>query len=471
MGSVYVLHERGFTARYDLRVEGAIAPFLLCAAHGEEGRFRLLLARACSAEGKAAHQTFELLEVSLDAGAANGLDDAPGVLEPNWRLKGLDLPYWAVWAEGGWLVLSEEPFEKNLGASSEAERGARPRPEAEARRGVGVVDDPEIEEEVEMADPTPFTWTQDGGSVSITVNLPTGTPKAAVTVGIRPGSLLVSVGGDVPSHLAGWLAHEHSFWSDIIADKSTWTYDAVSGALELILAKRGGDMRWPSVFVPSDDSDDDVPESFTAADIDSLRATFSRAQVTATDDEPVLASSMPALLREEMDIDSDDDDEGQRGVGRICVVGHIVDGRAAWSRQTATVLSLPLAGDLHSGIVIKQALDGLAFTPNSDPTREPWTHISTNPALAFVLRSKRDLRLVRHIHDTVLAFDSGSGLGTGNAYVYYPPEDAETARQGVVGVSGGGRGALLGATAVSAAGRAVVVALCERALVVPPTDF
>ncbi|BEJ11765.1 hypothetical protein CspHIS471_0202250 [Cutaneotrichosporon sp. HIS471] len=483
-GSLYILTEGGFTARYDLQ-DG---PFLLYAAHGEgsSSTFRLLLSRAIvhnvdAGKFTARQTTFELVQVSVDTSATNGVDDGPGVLEPNWRLEGSDLPYWTVWAEGGWLVLSEEPFgvEKLPTKSKDtpAQRAARLKAEADAKRGVGarveeIVDDNPDEEEVEMADATvPFNWTQEAGSVSITVPLPAGTPKTALAVVIQPGSLRVSVQSDVPD-LSGWLAHEHSFWSDIIADESTWTYDSVSGELEISLAKRDGDMRWPSVFVPgddSDDSDDDVPESFSAAEMDSIRASFSRAQLSTSDEPPVPPSSMPALLREEMDIDSDDDDDEDRGVGRICVIGHITDGKAVWTGQPATVLSLPLvqAGDLlGAGIVVKQAVDGLLFCPSGDPARTPWTHIATNPALAFVMSSKRDLRLVRHIHDTVLGFDSGSGTGTGNAYVYYPPENSETARQGVVGVSGGARGALLGVCSVTAAGREVVVALCECALVV-----
>jgi hypothetical protein len=290
----------------------------------------------------------------------------------------------------------------------------------------------------------------------------------------------VTVQGDVRPDLAAWLQHEHSFWSDIIADESTWTYDSSTGELEFTLAKRPGDMRWPSVFVPGDDSDDDVPESFGQAQMDAIRASFSRAQPQQRPETPGEepqghAPTVPALLREEMDMDSDDDDdERPQGVGRLVVVGHVSDGVPVWSRQPATVLSLPLVpdGDLPdgAGIVVRQAVDGLLFAPHGDPARTPWQHVATNPALAFVMSSKRDLRLVRHLatgnESTVLGFDSGSGTGTGNVYVYYPPEDAESALQGVVGVSGGARGALLGVSAVVAAGRRVVVALCESALVV-----
>ncbi|CAK9783128.1 unnamed protein product [Cutaneotrichosporon oleaginosum] len=504
-GSLYVLKDGGFTARYDLHVDGALSPFLLYAAHGEGGSvYRLLLARAVvhnatdAGRFKPRQTTFELLEIALDTGATNETDDAPGILEPVWRLPGLDLPYYVVWSEGGWLVLAEESFGEEKPSSSiretAAQRAARLKAEVDAKRGLGArveentgeipgeipEGEEEEQEEVEMVDAgeekdSPFRWTQEQGGVTITIALPSGSPKPSVN--LKAGSLTVTATGETSTHLEGWLGHEHSFWSDIKLDDSTWTYDATSGELEIILAKKEGDMRWPSVFVPGDDSDDDVPESFGQAQMDAIRESFSRAQPVQREEPVGHAPTIPALLREEMDIDSDDDDDDDqpKGVGRRCVVGQICNGTPVWSRQPATVLSLPLvsAGDLPSGagIVVKQAVDGLLFAPAGDPARTPWQHIATNPALAFVMSSKRDLRLVRHLADgndsTVLGFDSGSGTGTGNAYVYYPPEDAESARQGVVGVSGGARGALLGVSVVMAGpGRRVVVALCERALVV-----
>jgi hypothetical protein len=79
------------------------------------------------------------------------------------------------------------------------------------------------------------------------------------------------------------------------------------------------------------------------------------------------------------------------------------------------------------------------------------------------------LRLVRHVGEragtTVLAFDAG-GMASGNVYVYYPPVNKTTGKQGVVQVSGGDRGALLGVGEVEVGGRRVVVALCEHKLVV-----
>lgn len=67
----------------------------------------------------------------------------------------------------------------------------------------------------------------------------------------------------------------------------------------------------------------------------------------------------------------------------------------------------------------------------------------------------------------MLAFDSGSSsAGQGNVYIYYPATSKTNAQQGVLSISGGERGALLGVGCVKVNGKDVVVALCENELVV-----
>jgi hypothetical protein len=203
---------------------------------------------------------------------------------------------------------------------------------------------------------------------------------------------------------------------------------------------------------------------------------------------------MPALLSEEMDIDLDDDEEyeqtegpfGDKGgkVGRDVYIGYFKSGEPSWTKTTVTVVSLPIASDSEgsgvgdNGLIVKSAIDGLYYRPpsssSSDPTKTAWQHTSTTPALAFVLSSKRDVRFVRHVTRsaggpaTVLAFDAGSTgeQAQGNVYIYYPPEDKMYAKQGVVGVSGREKGALLGVGHMTVGDKEVVVALCEKELVV-----
>lgn len=494
-----------FLARYDLD-----SPCLLYAAHADGTSFCLLLTRAVVQESSGSKYaprtaTFDLLEVSLDPSHTNDID-AGEALKPSWELTGGDLPLWAAWAEGGWVVLSEEPFGLRPEAREEtdAEKQAREHKEKKAKLGLGAhlptaeqtpADTPPPEEamDVDTEEPKqyPFHWTQDSTSVTITIPVPPGTPRDAISVDFTPSSVFVSVKApSLPVPLFAFLsAGAHTFWSEVAS--STWTYEADEGKLQLELEKQPGDARWPSVFIPDDSDDDDVPETFSPSTLAAIRESFGKVQTRTDDQMPDTNPTIPALLREQLDFDEDDDfaertegtfsDLSAGSVGRNVLFGSISNGQASWSRQPAAVLSLPLLTtepELPSGqgVIVRNAVDGLLISPTADG----WKHQGTNPALAFVMSSKRDLRLVRHATRTqdgrgeslVLAFDAGSGTGQGNAYLYWPPKAGEdTARQGVLGVSGGDRGALLGVGEVEVGERRIAVALCEKSLVVLDLDL
>lgn len=545
-GEVYVLQVSApgapfsgqFVARYDLG-----SPCLLHAARADGTSFRLLLTRAVVQEGggKFAPRTaaFELLEVAIDAAHTNDVD-AGEPLAPAWVLAGGDVPLWAAWAGDSWAVLCEEPFGARAPerAETDAERAEREHKEKKAKLGLGAqlptaeqtpaetpaetpadtpppadsamdVDAPAPEQDDE-AKQYPFHWTQDQTSVTITIPLPAGTPRSAISVAFTPSSAAVSVRAPnlTPALFAFLSAGAHTFWSEVAA--STWTYEADEGRLCLELEKQAGDVRWPSVFIPDDSDEDDVPETFSPDQLAAIRASFGQVQARADDEVPETHPSIPALLREQLDFDEDDEfaertdgafsDLAAGGVGRSVLFGAVADGQAAWSRQPAAVLSLPLltAGPElgpGQGVIVRHAVDGLLIAP----AEGRWVHRGTNPALAFVMSSKRDLRLVRHVtrprptdeglegkderqegkdegqdegkegreDSLVLAFDAGSGTGQGNVYLYYPPQEgADTARQGVLAVSGGDRGALLGVGLLAVGEKRAAVALCERSLVV-----
>ena len=150
-------------------------------------------------------------------------------------------------------------------------------------------------------------------------------------------------------------------------------------------------------------------------------------------------------------------------------------------------------------VVVRGDIDGLLFASpssssshsssllggerveNRTPTTSAWTHISTFPALAFVLASKRDTRFTFHASTSaVLSFESGAGLGGGNVFIYRGSgsgsESAKKetwAKQSVLKISGGSAGPLVGVGALIAPGeegrgkgRVVLLCLCENELVV-----
>ncbi|OXC66061.1 hypothetical protein AYX13_05107 [Cryptococcus neoformans] len=547
-GSIYILQSsspesENFTgeiiARYDLQVDGQNggepAPFLLRAQHDlSDVDVRLLLTRSRHPnQGKVGYKSvqstqFELLEISLNPSVRNGVDSQPAKLVIKWALQGKDLPVWCAWQEDGWLVLGEEEFREKVDESgqeeTEEEKSKRERDEKIARLGLGVSltadesavanDKKDESMEVDEARGNPYFWTQDVESLSLTIPVPDSVSRAVINIGFTSTSFSFTL-SQTPSDLSSQLMEllskpTRQLWASIDVDVSTWTFDSSKHIIEVDLKKIDENTRWPSIFFPAEDDEDayeEVPETLSASTLAAVRETFNNIKTRGPDEPEMMHPAMPALLREEMDFDLDDgEDFGEGGgvygelgggskVGRDVLVGYVEvgSGKASWSKATNSVLSVPINGSDDNSIIVKQAVDGLVFRPTTDLSKKPWTHIFTNPALAFVISSKQDLRFVRHlitspisradptspsvfkkakvdpepVQSTVLAFDSGSSSsGQGNVYIYYPPTSKTNAQQGVLSISGGDRGALLGVGCVKVDGKDVVVALCENELIV-----
>ncbi|EIW70824.1 hypothetical protein TREMEDRAFT_29211 [Tremella mesenterica DSM 1558] len=540
-GSLYLLQStplgepfKGrFIARYDFpstSTDSFSVPFLLRAAHlYTTTEARLLVSRTLPLPGdikpRSQAKVFELLEVSIDLTRQNEIDQGMEELQVMWRLQGGDVPYWCGWYEGGWLIFSEEEFEHAVEEEEETEeeRIERERSIAKTKLGLGAtfsrpINDSEESTKVDKMDvdipediSQPYSWTQDGESLTVTFTFPPGTSRSDLTISTSSTHLDLAYTptdppeSPLPPPLAEFLTRsERPFWTPI--KTSSFTYDPSICKLELFLEKEDVNTHWPSIFVPDEeDVYSEVPETFSASRLAAVRETFSQIKTREGDPEG-RHPAVPALLSEEMDFDLEDgEEEGPEGmfgkgsmgkVGRDVLMGYIKDGKTKWSKAPISILSTPLpssndqeGGNL--GIIVKSAVDGLLFSPvtsGEDPIGSSWKHETTVPALAFVLSSKTDLRMVRHVPavhptsstrslrsgakvwekgTTVLAFDAGTSVaGRGNVYMYYPPSSKTMARQGVMTVSGGERGALLGVGMMLVKGKRVMVCLCERELVI-----
>ena len=455
--------------------------FVLQAAHAvSPSDCRLLLTRSVVSvdTGKLRSQTtaFELLEVSIDCTRRNDVDGSEAEpLRVQWKSEGGDLPCWCSWNADGWIVLCAKEFS--------------PIQEEETAITSGVPAENGLKSEQTEAEPMdngtakewPFSWTQNAESIAVTIPLPRGTRRSDVNMAISNDIFSLSTSTSVPPTLTAFLqSPSHSFWAELDTAESSLTYDEKKAIIELDLVKIEPNVRWPSLFF-SEDDEEDVSETFSQSTLSAVSQTFDGIRTRLPDEPEGNSRAIPALLREEMDFELEDTDDfgedpdsalGDTGggrVGREVLVGFIRDGKQTWSKAPVPVLSTPLDA---GSIVVKSAVDGLSFNPpTSNPSSTPWKHTATSPALAFVLSSKRHIRIVRHVADiggnAILAFDSGSSSTVrGNLYVYYPPTSRTSARQGVVRISGVERGALLGVGCVDAGGKKVIVALCEKALVV-----
>lgn len=125
----------------------------------------------------------------------------------------------------------------------------------------------------------------------------------------------------------------------------------------------------------------------------------------------------------------------------------------------------------RSDALLHRQLDALLFAPPASPPTTSFAHAKTFPALAFVLSSKRQTKYILHSAisspATVLAFSTPTTASAqGDLFVYRDAEGRTTAPSAVVKLGGGEDGELLGVKGVKTRAGNVLVALCERRLVV-----
>lgn len=431
-------------------------------------------------------------DVSFDIAAVDipsSVNSASGErkLVPVWTLHGAEPVEYVRWSAelGKWIVGAAEALT--------------------ARLPTDTVDEPIITQEIKDTEEA-YTWTQTHDSVTVTLDLtfPSSSdsarfdPQADVLVLLSADALTLrfperDVKGKSPILTRAQAAFLEStaagrdWWDTVRAGRaeSAWTFEWVDGErgrLTVRLEKENEGVRWASVFAPQDG--EQVDELLSEGQVKEAAERMARwdGPEGGRDEGKRSAGLGSAVLDEEVEDDDFDDDPAFSGA-----VGDASSGAHAGTRWVVTtvgktgevgasdstqILSTAFA---RTSVIVKSHLDGLVFTPTSDG----WNHVATDPALAFVLASKRDTQYVRHITTPrgaiVCAFESTQLDGTGgNVYAYWPVEDtgartkngksaATVAKQAVAKFVPAGVGALLGVAEVVVDGRPVIVGLCERA--------
>ncbi|CAD6979307.1 unnamed protein product [Tilletia controversa] len=366
-------------------------------------------------------------------------------------------------------------------------------------------------------------------------------------------------------------AQGRKLWGDVDPSASFWTWErprpshTTSGAaaegneestgyLTLHLEKRHYGTRWTHLFTPrryesADDDDDDNLRDMVSI---SAEPEHKRARVEAEQDvddvpETVDPSERIAMLegleKYTSPLGGDEGPQSGQGLGsglgssRSGAGGGVSSlledgfeeedanvGRDAASTTSRTqILGLPLPSastddrmaDSAKMLIVKDEIDGLAFSSSSASSHGAggWKHVSTLPALAYVLASKQDAshRVYAHqqVHGDservqVLAFEgspptrlsggrsgsarAGSGAGAGNLFVYYSPPASDASggkgvrhaesrviRLGAGGGVGGGTasGSLVAVAKVLQRGadgaeKTLLLVLCQNELLVLP---
>ncbi|GHJ85860.1 hypothetical protein NliqN6_2262 [Naganishia liquefaciens] len=432
------------------------------------------------------------MDVSFDVGAVNitsSADTSTGErkLVPVWTLHGAEPVEYVRWntEAGKWIVGAAEAFTTRLPTHDTADEA--------------VLD--QENKDTEEA----YTWTQTHDSVTITFDL-TFPPSSTDSTRFDPqADVLVLIGADTltlrfperdvkekspilspaqKSFLRSTTAGR-DWWDQVRAGRgqSAWTFEWIDGGrgkLVVRLEKENEGVRWASVFAPQDG--EQVDELLSEAQVKEAAERMARWDVPEGGSDKEQEGLRTAVVDDEVEDDDFDDDPAFSGAvgdassgahaGTRWVLTKVRNGDDLIGPAIAQILSTEFVG---CSVIAKSHLDGLVFAPTSDG----WNHIATNPALAFVLASKRDTQYVRHIRTArgavVCAFESTQADGTGgNVYVYWPVEEtgertkngksaAKVAKQAVAKFVLAGVGALLGVAEVEVDGQPVVVGLGERA--------
>ncbi|THH11152.1 hypothetical protein EW145_g828 [Phellinidium pouzarii] len=321
--------------------------------------------------------------------------------------------------------------------------------------------------------PPPYSWTQTSDSVTVAFPLPSNVSKSAIKVTLTAKTLSLFIKHELPVSVGLPRYSLKQLWDVINPSTSFWTWDREGdkhvGLLTLHLDKQHEGTRWSHVFASvgtaplsssatADPTDEEVPETLDPSELYQIRESlekYTNALQTGEDASGLgLGQGMPSLAEGELD------DTVDGTVGRPVVVTWVeADGTTpgwAMEEDMPTYLlstSLPGLQEGRPSLVVRNDIDGLLFSLPLAVEGAPstkWEHIATYPALSFVLASKQDTRFRFHMSSKVeLAFESGTGAGGGNVFIYRGNSGKEKwAKQAILRITSDYTGALLGVGAV-----------------------
>lgn len=452
-------------------------------------------------------------------------DVAAQKLVVQWRLHSHDLPSFVTFDAQAERYIIGAPSSLTSNPEGPSTPTAPTRPSS-TTPGASTPE-PSSSSAVPIPRPPPFSWTQDSDSLTVVFPLPSDTPTSSIRITFSRLFLTLHVGSaaaalssaSAPSSLPH-VSHK-KLWDTIDPHTSVWTFDreaegrdSTFGLLSLHLEKGNPGTKWSDVFALTPESMvedvgvsriqevsveeeerelEHVTETLDPSELAKISESMEQwtkgvaEQAGGEVDGDGLGHGVPtSLIGEEIDVEVDGDS------GRPLIVTWIEAATTSTPRLVRphptipySLLSTPLplasATSPDPTITIKHDVDGLLFTPSSSASTYTWTHTSTFPALAFVLATKQDATFVHHLSNrAVLAFDApssftlaspagGTRSGAGNLFVYCRTEEVKGAKgvQMVLRVGGPSSGAMVGVGGVvSGQGKVVVVALCEKELVV-----
>ncbi|KIM29996.1 hypothetical protein M408DRAFT_15659 [Serendipita vermifera MAFF 305830] len=452
-------------ANYEVASNNELLPCRLHAAVEYEGTILMLISsRGAAPKGKKEAPTFDLAAVRIALILTPSEIGETYQAETLWRKHGTDIPSYVDFRAGNWFVCAGSTFEDHVQTN-------KPPTKVQADVIGG-----EIQPTGQL--PPPYSWTQTSDSLTVAFPLPSSTPKSHISVRIGPKHVSILIKESETSDFPIPRYAMKELWDTVDQSTSTWTWDKEGertvGLLTLHLEKRNEGTKWSHVFAREGTGPEEVevPETIDPSELWKIRETLEKytSDIKASNDEAGFGNEMPSLATGEMDPTVDSE------VGRKQTVSYfdaLTGEDLAPNTAYQEILAFPLPGlsspdgQASRSLTVKNGIDGPVFDGPIVPSVDVWEHVSTFPALAFVLASKRDTRFAFHIgRRAVVALESGGRVAGPNMYIYHDAKGKSQAKQGVLRLGGDGQsGSLLGVGGFEQDGKVVLVCLRERELV------
>ncbi|KNC77807.1 hypothetical protein SARC_09746 [Sphaeroforma arctica JP610] len=251
-------------------------------------------------------------------------------------------------------------------------------------------------EEEDLDPPTPYVWTQTDDSVSLSFKVPEGTQTTQINVDIKSKAIIASIGGD-------FLPGFGDMYAPVDVDSCVWTREGNVVDVHLEKAQHTGN-RWVYVF-----EDDQTAETMDPSKMRGMLDAMEKyMQQTKT---PGMGGGLERVAGLDQMEEVDFDDGPILSVYKYTIAESTPTITISPQPTSTTALGgsqwqfpvLPIEPSYRPAFALKTNVDIAIFTQEKDVNSTPFSHTVTFDALAYVLASKRNLKLKSVPTDTSYA--------------------------------------------------------------------
>ena len=221
--------------------------------------------------------SYEIISFSLDISPMASYSPQPLSYQENWRCRGEEFPTYVKYMNGRWIIGGGKVYRLHSRRGQPVTTAtASQDPSADSKPAESVGTEANAGSEADY----PYTWSQTKHTISFAIDhLPADILASRdIVCLLRPSTLTLQIRcRDENTSLApklqqflrnGGKQGQHDWWDRIKGEESTWTWEkdtdvgsgSTHGRLEMTLEKANEGVKWPQLFAPRQDNDDNDPD-------------------------------------------------------------------------------------------------------------------------------------------------------------------------------------------------------------------